>query len=260
MYIVAHQDDDLLFMNPDIQELIQERHYVRVLYLTAGDACRGTAYMQGRENGIKTAYAKMAGVSNTWAFVSRYRSAETLVLSGSRVSVVFFRLPGGVCYSSTKSLRRLWEGKVGRVTSFSATGGTSYTYTKTAVINTIVNRMNVFRPDFIGIQDKTAQAPPGVSSYKYTFYNAACRVTNKSEHPDHISTALFAEAAHEKYTRPHTLLIYRGYNIANEPKNLTFVEMAQKQVVFDTYRAYDSALDPLPCLYNEWIPRQYIAD
>ena len=42
LYIVAHQDDDLLFMNPDIQTSIAIGHIVKTAYLTAGDSCRSS--------------------------------------------------------------------------------------------------------------------------------------------------------------------------------------------------------------------------
>src|SRR5579862_2763584 len=42
--IVAHQDDDLLFMNPDTQKDINEGHCIRTIYITAGDSGAGSYY------------------------------------------------------------------------------------------------------------------------------------------------------------------------------------------------------------------------
>src|SRR5215213_5329561 len=64
--IVAHEDDDLLFMSPDLPASIRRGNTVETVYLTAGDADAGEAYWRGREDGIRAAYARMAGVENRW--------------------------------------------------------------------------------------------------------------------------------------------------------------------------------------------------
>ena len=64
--IVAHEDDDLLFLSPDLLHAIQAGRSVRTVFLTAGDAGNDTAYWTGREAGMQAAYAQMCGVANTW--------------------------------------------------------------------------------------------------------------------------------------------------------------------------------------------------
>src|SRR5687767_9126872 len=63
LFIVAHQDDDLLFMNPDLQESIQAGRKVITVYLTAGNdgATDQTRYWQSRKYGELVAYVAMAG-------------------------------------------------------------------------------------------------------------------------------------------------------------------------------------------------------
>lgn len=63
---VAHLDDDLLFMNPDIASNIEAGGCVRVVYLTASDAGEGEGYMLGRERGVRAAYAYMAHQPDVW--------------------------------------------------------------------------------------------------------------------------------------------------------------------------------------------------
>ena len=63
---VAHLDDDLLFMNPDIASNIQAGACVQVVYLTASDAGEGEGYMLGRERGVRAAYAYMAKQPDLW--------------------------------------------------------------------------------------------------------------------------------------------------------------------------------------------------
>ena len=52
---VAHLDDDLLFMNPDIASNVEAGGCVRLVYLTASDAGEGDGYMLGRERGVRAA-------------------------------------------------------------------------------------------------------------------------------------------------------------------------------------------------------------
>src|SRR5438046_4305389 len=64
---VAHQDDDLLFLSPDLLHNIHNGKCVTTVFLTAGDAGDTSSYWLGRENGSKAAYAQMAGFANSWA-------------------------------------------------------------------------------------------------------------------------------------------------------------------------------------------------
>lgn len=77
MYFVVHEDDDLLFMNPDIQNSIRQGNNVTVVHITAGDLPPSDfapggwysldddpddfeQYWIDRERGILNAYAYMA--------------------------------------------------------------------------------------------------------------------------------------------------------------------------------------------------------
>ena len=68
VYVLAHQDDDLIFANPDIAESIAAGNTVSIIYTTSGldTATDSTAYWLARLNGERAAYAQMAGVANTW--------------------------------------------------------------------------------------------------------------------------------------------------------------------------------------------------
>ncbi|MFD0346121.1 PIG-L family deacetylase [Kitasatospora aburaviensis] len=62
--IVAHQDDDLLFMNPDLLNSIRSGTKTTTIYVTAGESNRKPAepYARNRQVGVQLAYAAMAGV------------------------------------------------------------------------------------------------------------------------------------------------------------------------------------------------------
>jgi LmbE family N-acetylglucosaminyl deacetylase len=82
----AHQDDDLLFMNPDVASDIQAGHDVWVVYLTAGDiphrpgrAYGGIVYSDLRIQGLRAAYARAAKLPSDWVY-------EELILAGHPVA------------------------------------------------------------------------------------------------------------------------------------------------------------------------------
>src|SRR5690349_81729 len=53
--IVAHHDDDLLFMHVDLRKIIDRGGGLRIVYLTASDS-GSVAYANDREHGVQCAY------------------------------------------------------------------------------------------------------------------------------------------------------------------------------------------------------------
>src|SRR3954470_15328298 len=64
--VVAHEDDDLLFINPAVSNDIAAGRCVVTAFVTAGDAGRARSYWHGRELGSMAAYAAMARVPDVW--------------------------------------------------------------------------------------------------------------------------------------------------------------------------------------------------
>lgn len=68
---VAHPDDDLFFLNPEIMRTIRAGCPVDTIYLTAGDDAiknrvKALEYVDRREYGVRSAYAAMAEAANRW--------------------------------------------------------------------------------------------------------------------------------------------------------------------------------------------------
>ena len=61
---VAHEDDDLLFLNPDIAKSILAGKCTITVFVTAGDAGVDASYWKNRELGSKASYAALAKLSN----------------------------------------------------------------------------------------------------------------------------------------------------------------------------------------------------
>ncbi|MBN9622779.1 MAG: PIG-L family deacetylase, partial [Actinobacteria bacterium] len=166
MYVVAHEDDTLIFQTPTITQEVESGRCVRSVFLTAGDAGKSQLYWHSRETGVEAAYALTAGVANEWQSSTVTAAGHTLLLrtltANPRVSIVFMRLPDGgfpegLGYASTgnQSLMKLWNGgnkATPSITSISAIDGTN-TYTYNGLIETLAGLMNSFQPRVIATQD-----------------------------------------------------------------------------------------------------------
>jgi len=254
LFIVAHEDDDLLFTSPDIATRIQSGDNVRTVFLTAGDAGLGLPYWLNREAGIQDAYAQMAGVANAWTASDRPIGDKLIRIythdAAPNISVAFLRLPdgnvntgGGYAVTDYQSMQRLWEGEIATIASLDGTN----TYTKAELIQTLVELMMDFRAQRVQTQDASS------------LYG--------NDHPDHRYGARCAFEAHQTYAvsgAHHTFTTYRGYNISNEPVNLTQAQRDAKWADFTAYAQHDAAICGgmgTGCLlggdYDKWSYREY---
>lgn len=235
VFFVAHQDDDLLFMNPDIATAVSQNHCVVTVFLTAGDNEYGTQqygldyqqYWRNREDGEREAYARMSGVPNTWTqqiYTFAGKAIRTSVLQGNpRVRLMFLRMRES--NSSGVSMRALWESS--DPTLVAPTMDNSNTFTRQQVLNVLTNVLTVSEAKYVHIQD-TAPIVYGT----------------RSEHPDHIAAGRFGEAADKAYTAPHVTVQHRDYNIGVEPYNVTTDQFNTKVGAFKTYANYDPIICP----------------
>ncbi len=230
--IVAHEDDDLIFINPDILNDIAAGRCTRTLFVTAGDA--GNAYPDSlqRENAPEAAYAQMAGVPDNWTPVAdgvANRSLTVRALNGRpNVTLAFLRLPDGFpsgSGSSTysgQSLQKLWQGTIPTVRAVDS----SETYTRSGLIDTIAAMMTNYEPSIIRTQDYVSPV-------------------SDADHSDHLMAAAFANAASTAYAFPHTTLPYQGYQSQYRPENVTGAQLTAKQAALQAASAYDpGAADP----------------
>lgn len=263
-YVVAHEDDDLLFMNPDLQAAIRVNHCTLTTFLTAGNDNRqgaaGLAYMKQREEGIRQAYAKMAGQRNSWLegnFYVNNKKVKLFALAGDlRVVLLFFRLPDGAESDYTKTLAALNSSADGAVTLRAIDGSNSYT--KSQLIKTLADVMKYAQPKYLHIQDSSPS--PYIKDNDVT----------AGDHVDHVVGARLVEAAEGQYTQPHMVVRYRDYNINTETSpNLSAADQANKLSIFNVYAANDPVICKLlnPCItpspelslysYFGWTQRQY---
>jgi LmbE family N-acetylglucosaminyl deacetylase len=246
--LVAHPDDDVLFMNPDLDRAIQSGAVTRTVMVTSGDMSEGGDW-NSRETRIKNAHAFMAGVASNWscgnvAFAGH--QVVTCTLAAAHDSLVFIRLRDG-------GLDDLWvrsdgEPPFGGATHLASmvTIDNAQSYTRDEVVSVMRAIMVDFAPTKLLTLD-------GTLAYG-----------SDTEHRDHVVTGLFALNAAQAYGHLESFTYYRGYTMTDsvaatettpkhdpEPVNLTAAEYSRKATIMNVYDATDGAQ------YDKWCQRQY---
>ncbi|MDB5176221.1 MAG: hypothetical protein JWM81_1079 [Candidatus Saccharibacteria bacterium] len=260
MNIVAHEDDDLLFLNPTIIEDIASKHCVHTIYVTAGDGGHGAAYLSSRELGAQAAYAQMYGASNIWTQrivqIAEGEYVRIASLSGHHdVSLIFLRLPdggldgNGFAGHNYESLRKLASGRISTIHSLD---GQSH-YSSQGLKAALSTLMSVYNPSEIRTQ----------SSQQGLVYR---------DHSDHHAVGAFATQAYDLYEHDHYdglvavgLRYYMGYPIRESRPNLDGSVAKAKLAAFLAYAKYDIAVckSESDCgnsaTYGSYLTRQYLS-
>jgi hypothetical protein len=216
MNIVAYEDDDIIFMNPDIAHAIQQKHSILTVFLTAGDAGAGPGYMVTREQAARAGYANMAGVADSdssWTAlpvnISGVPFVKMLQMKRAKgkapIYLVFLRLPagseGGLSVDASpndpnvfESLRMLWLGSSPIIDSLPDPNYMSdptdlvnvqyqpyaNSWSKPTLITTLTNLMIWFQPTVIRSADSTGHTliPDGPAPDYWFFDQRAKQLTN----------------------------------------------------------------------------------
>lgn len=255
MQIIAHPDDDLLFMSPDLSREIGAGGGVTTVVLTAAEGRAGIkpdthnplAYVAERRQGLQAAYAAMAGVSDSWR-VQAVRSGRVRVelhtLTGRpNVQLAFLGLPDGRdprADLGRRALAQLHADRASRKCARTVTGtGSPYAfcYTREDVIGALVTLLRRSGATTVRAQDPAPDK-------RYT-----------ADHTDHIAASAFAADAVRAYGRRIVEVDYRDYNLSDTPVNLGAAAGAAKQRVFGLYRAHDYRINPEAANYAGWQKR-----
>jgi hypothetical protein len=235
LYIVAHQDDDLNLMNPDMMNDLAQGAAVQTVYLTSGDAgftC--PAYTQGREAGVKVAYAQILAVPNVWdesELALPGKLIRLLSLRGTRLRLAFVGLHNsGLFERGLPDLEQLWNGKIPFAESRLYDGRSrSDRYTRAELIDTLAHIMAEFAATHINTLDSS-----GLQPLVWPF-----------DHSDHVHSALFGLAAAQRYTAV-PVGMYRAYNFAFEQENVAPALAATKLAAFQAYSRHDGKICNTP--------------
>ncbi|APR76751.1 Hypothetical protein A7982_02098 [Minicystis rosea] len=182
LVVVAHNDDDLIFMDPILSHALDAGTCLRAVYV-AGGFRNGDRFAE-RERGDEESYAFLANVSNTWDQSTSTFAGKAVLTKAlhdkPNVTVAYLRaMPDWQTGDSGPSLMNLWEGTEPSLASYVSPGAS---YTKVELTATLAAIMSDFNPTEIHTLNPDTLACSGASSY--------C-----SEHPDHIYTARFAREA-----------------------------------------------------------------
>ena len=248
---VAHEDDDLLFMNPDMQQSIKEGLCIRTVYVTAGDDGRAASYWHGRALGAEAAYATMAGAPDNWTVseaIIESHSVDVAVLKDRPTIVLtFLHLPdggpSGKGFASNETLAALRSNKVSMI--HTVDGKSSYN--RAELTATLDAFMSLDKPTIIRTQAYSDELAKG-------------------DHSDHQAVGYFVDQARTSYYRHYTFIPYIAYQIGHMPVNLSEELIAGKTAVFQAYERYDAAIcnttSPDYCpnqgTYQMYLSRQYV--
>lgn len=196
--IVAHQDDDLLFMQPDLVDAVH-RGGTTTVYVTAGNGKHGPDYSDSRYAGLRYAYGAAAGSNDWdcgWIEISGHL-AEHCRLAEQQVSLVFLAYPDGGKYGEfDNSLLHLWEGTIDHAETVAHR---TSTYTQDELIETVAEVLRETQPA--------------------TVHTLDVQSTHGRDHIDHMIVGALAILAMARANSHADVIAYRGYAIAEEPAN-----------------------------------------
>lgn len=230
--LVAHPDDDILFMNPTLQKQLTT-HCVRATYITAADDGRPTSYWQQREKGIQAAYAHMVGVENNWQTldvqINGQHLVESQLIGHPAVTLLFLRLPDGNVrgegFSATGqvSLAKLARYDIKTLTGLD--GNAQYSYAN--LVGVVTALLKIDQPSAI-----------------YTHLLNGPQ--SQGDHSDHRAVGKIALLARTAAQSKAPVSLFVGYPSNFLPSNLSLAETAQKRLIFEAYATGDSTV----CIFS----------
>lgn len=233
---VAHQDDDLLFMNPDIASDVEAGYNVWVVYLTAGEVHTRPPfpYADQRIQGERAAYAKNAEVPNNWTYEEMWFNGHPVAtnrLNGTNVRLVFTYIHGasGGCATETEPQVGDPYGDLYKMLTFSP-----------YVAQPIDGRPAYNKFSFIGMLHAIiAHANP---DYIRSGSTIGHRDRPARDHVDHVSAALLVAEANllpGTNTTWKRRTEYTAYNSASQPENVFGYWRDRKIEIWDEYWPHD---------------------
>ncbi|MFD7613300.1 PIG-L family deacetylase [Streptomyces sp. NPDC059828] len=249
MQILAHPDDDLYFMNPDTQRMVDSGVPLLCVYVTAGDhdgrnhipgaqdvPADRPGYSSARHQGLRQAYATLLGLGTftPWqrgvATLRGDHRAEinTLTNGHRRVELIFLNLPMHTP-RRWEALSSLWHDRaLGLHTVVAADSPlrktVSYDYDE--LVDVLVGLMDEYRPTVI----HTLDPDPDIQHSDEATRKKDSEQPGYSDHPDHTAVAGFSWAAMLRWVADATkdggevpgfiATAFRGYYNRHWPKNL----------------------------------------
>jgi LmbE family N-acetylglucosaminyl deacetylase len=251
VFIVAHPDDDLIFLQPELGDAIERGEPITTLYLTAGQGKRGLSFAESRAAGVLAAYGSRVGSPELrhwrcgWLTVAaaplwhcRHREAP--------ISLAFLGITdGGKLGEQAGSLRQLWRGQVTETTTVAR------------------QSINLTRAQLLEVLGVVLAETETGDVHTLDFAGGHGR-----DHSDHLFTAAAVATAVMQAGRPIRLRGHRGYNISEEPENRPAAAVqlgAQMLAYYDAcVGSCGGSCGSTPCkqissTHTEWLSRRYVS-
>jgi LmbE family N-acetylglucosaminyl deacetylase len=217
LVVVAHQDDDLLFMQPDLYEDVRAGRSITIVDVTAGDAGNAIDYVEARQQAQRAAYGVLVG-DNTWdcgPITLTGHAALRCQLAAAPITIVFLGYPdGGVSGELPASLLKLWEGAIPSATTVARVPAV---YDQPSLVATMTDIVTAVSPRVIRTLDISG--------------------THSDDHIDHMIVGALTVMATAQAGSDARLIGYRGYNTAYEPPNTAEVVVGDASVGYRAYQA-----------------------
>ncbi|MFI1584048.1 PIG-L family deacetylase [Embleya sp. NPDC020630] len=248
--VVAHHDDDLLFLSPELLDNLTAGAFLRSVYFNASDYQGYPKYMTDREQGLRDAYARTLGAELRDWKSQPYESGgvrATLWTLGERVSILETRIPDG--YMRTPlGAKRLWGlyADNTRVTTRPGDTFPAQDLDRDRLVAFLRGLRDEFKPDRVNTLDPTSDLqgdPDPVGGF----------------HQDHVAVSRLVKYALEQDTKPCSVTYHRDYTIEREPVNLTGEQAARKKKAFGVYTDYDPDAKRSK-VYGPWLRKSYEVD
>ncbi|MCH4272891.1 PIG-L family deacetylase [Kerstersia gyiorum] len=230
---VAHMDDDLLFMNPDLQAVSRAGACLTVVYLTASERDEGVAYMLSRERAVRAAHAYMAGQDDLWTedrvLVSGHVFARQRLQGQPGLQLLHMRLRDpwlGPGWGSLTPLSQL-ESVGGHAVE--TLGDFQERYDREELVRTLAAVIQAYQPTTIRHLDDTSTIP----------YTSLCWRCAGHGHPDHIASARLVREAMRQLPDVYPAVGYVDYPSQEREANLAPEDIRLKTESFLRYAWLD---------------------
>jgi hypothetical protein len=242
LLLAAHEDDDMIFMQPELLTRIGEGSSITTIYATtSGPEGRGPGVLRS----ATLAYGKIAG-SQAWdcgPIALATIAVEHCRLRDRPISLIDFGLQdGGIYGARAESLLHLFDGSVQELAA-----DTAGSVTSESIIDVFAAALEATTPDAIE-----------------TLELAGSHGRDNSSHMFVAGIGLWA-AARVGYSGPVTW--HRGYNVEFEEPTLDGDELSVARTMLGYYDACIDQCGPcgelctaLPPQHETWLARQYSTD
>lgn len=242
--VVAHLDDDLLFVDPAISERLDAGWCITTVHLIGGANGADFAYVQTRERASRLAYARMAGVPDEWIEANiplAGKLVHQMVLKAKpQVRLLELRLPGGAVRGGREPLGLLWEQHATLSTyPMNADGSVRVRYDRTSLSATL----KVILAEATQIFTLNPDTVPFL------------------EHPDHIYAARITRHVAQTLNKSVPIEYHITYPTGDWPGNLPATEVQRKRDIVASYFSVDGS--DFSHVFGEfqwdgnWVARRY---